>query len=137
MKASRRIFITTLLSLLAWPAMADKGFHRHPHRAKRRLRRARIVHNSVSLRRIRRTVAWGTLRGRRLLIVPKALNQEWELLIDGELVVVQYVHASRIVVVNKEGATRTIDVLKKDTDENTKELEGSKYDVKTTSGADQ
>jgi len=132
MNVSRRVFTTTLLSLLAWPVLADKGFHRHPHREKRRLRRARIEQSTVTHRRIRRAVSWGEIRGRRVLIVPKALLPGWELLMEDELLLVNYVHASRIIVEDKNGSTRSIDVLKKNTDENTEELEGSQYEVTKT-----
>lgn len=135
MNVSRRVFTTTLLSLLAWPALADKGFHRHPHREKRRLRRARIKQSTVTHRRIRRAVKWGEIRGRRVLIVPKALSNGWELLVDGELVLVNYVHASRIIVEDQTGAGRSIDILKRNTDENAQELEGSAYEVTKTRGA--
>ena len=137
MKISRRSFIAAALSLLAWPALADRGFHRHPHgEKKKRLRRARVGKRQIQTHRIRRAVRWDTLRGRRVLVIPKALAPGWELNVDDEVVLVKYVHASRIVVEHKDGSEHILDVLKKNTESNTKELEGTKYSETVVEGVE-
>ena len=121
MVLSRRVLLTGLFALVASSALAHTGRHRHPHRPGRRW---------VRRRRIRRRVRWRTVRGRRLLVVPLTLHIGTELLMDNDIVVVvREVHEHKIVVEHADGHTEEIEVEREDTEENTKDLEGSEYEV--------
>ena len=120
MDASRRSFLIGLLVLLAPPALAHPGHHRHPHVRRHRGRRRR-----VHRRRVRRRVVWRTNRGVRRLVVPVAVAPGWELVVDDRVVVVKQVHPDAIVVAHADGTTEKIPVRKQDTEENKQDLEGS------------
>ena len=106
MSISRRSFVAAILALFASQLFAHPGPHRHPHRAKKRLRRPRIVRRRVRRRRVRRRVLWRTVRGRRVLVVPLALAVGWELLLDNEVVVVKQVHADKVIVQHTIGSPK-------------------------------
>jgi hypothetical protein len=118
---SRRELLAALVALCAGPALAHPGPHRHPHR--RRVRRR------IRRRRIRRRVAWRMFGPRRLLIVPLAVAVGWELMIDDRVVVVHEVHEHHVVVKHADGKIEKIETHREDDAENTKELEGSEYEV--------
>lgn len=121
MGISRRVALTGLLVLLTFPsAFVYSG----PHRRKRSRSRRHFWR-----RRIRQRVLWRTIGGRRLLVVPLGVAVGWELLRDDEVVVVKEVHTYNIVVEHKNGKTETIDIVKEDNNENSKDFEGSKYQV--------
>jgi len=120
----RRQFITAMLALVAFPALAHPGFHRHPHGP-----RVRRVRRRIRRRRIRRRVLWRAFGPRRLLVVPLAVAVGWELLVEDRVVVVHEVHVDHVIVKDSAGKTEKLEVVKEDTAENTKELEGSEYEV--------
>ena len=113
----------TMLGLLAstvclTAAGADAGPLRR-RRVRRRIRR-RVR------RRIRRRVIWRTVGARRALVVPLALAVGWELALDNRVVVVHEVRPDVIVVVDpKTNAKEEVAVVKEDTADNAKELEGT------------
>lgn len=121
MGISRRLFLTVLLAFWAAPTML---VHSGPLRKRRRRRRRRFWR-----RRIRRHAVWRTVGGRRFLVVPVGIAVGWELLKDDKVVVVKEVHKHRIVVEHTNGKTEEIEIVKEDTKENSKDLEGSKYEV--------
>jgi len=120
----RREFLAAVIALASAPALAHPGFHRHPHR-----RRVRRVRRRIRRRRIRRRVIWRTIGPRHLLVVPLVVAVGWELLVDDRVVVVHEVHHDHIVVKRSDGRTEKIETVKEDTEENSKELEGSEYEV--------
>lgn len=122
---SRRVVVTGLLALVALPALAHPGRHRHPHGRGPRVRPRRRIRR----RRVRRRVVWRTVRGRRVLVVPTALAIGWELVVDDRVVVVTEVHEHRVVVEHADGSKESIDVVKEDSGENAEDLEGSEYEV--------
>ena len=120
----RRSFVAWLLvwvgaGMILGPEEAAARGHRRRRRRRRRIRR-----------RIRRRAAWRIVAGRRLLVVPLAIAVGSELLVDDKVVIVKEVHRHRVVVEHSDGKTETIEVVKKDTPENTKELEGSEIEEK-------
>ena len=121
---SRRDLLGALVALAAAPAAAHPGFHRHPHR-----RRVRRVRRRVRRRRIRRRVAWRMFGPRRLLVVPLAVAVGWELMVDDRVVVVHEVHEHHVVVKHADGKSEKLEIHKEDDAENSKELEGSEYEV--------
>lgn len=122
MGMTRRLFLTGLLVFLASPtALVFPG----PERRKRRRRRRRRFWR----RRTRRRVLWRVIGGRRLLVVPLGIAVGWELMKDDQVVVVKEVHTHKIVVAHEDGQTEEIEIAKEDTQENAKNLEGSKYEV--------
>lgn len=125
MALSRRAVVFALLTLLAPPALAHPGKHRHPHGVKRRIRRRRRVHR----RRVRRRVGWRVVRGRRRLVVPVGLAVGWELVVDDRVVVVKEIEETRIIVEHEHGNSESIPFIREDDDQNTKDLEGSEYEV--------
>ena len=77
-------------------------------------------------RRIRRRVIWRTLGPRRALVVPLALAVGWELALDNRVVVVHEAKPDIIVVIDpKTNAQEEIAIVKEDTPDNLKELEGT------------
>ncbi len=64
-----------------------------------------------------------------MLVVPVGLAIGWELALDDRVVVVREIHEHKIVVERADGTTESIEVVKEDTADNTKELEGSEYEV--------
>jgi bifunctional DNA-binding transcriptional regulator/antitoxin component of YhaV-PrlF toxin-antitoxin module len=117
----RRRFLASILVGVVWllvPGLGEAGPRERRHR--RRLRRRR--------RRIRRRVAWRVLGPRRLLVVPVAVAAGWELDIGRRIVFVQEVHPDYVIVKHTSGATEKIEVVKEDTAENTKDLEGSEVE---------
>ena len=68
------------------------------------------------------------VNGRRRLIVPLGVAVGWELTYDDKVVIVKEVHEQHIIVENPDGSTEKVDVLKEDTEENSKELEGSEIE---------
>lgn len=131
MYTTRRTFLTGVLLLLAAPALAHPGPHRHPHRRLlgRRLFRRR-------LRRVRRRVLWRSVAGRRVLVVPLALAVGWELMVDEKPVVVHEVHEHHVVVKHADGKTEKLEIAKEDTVENSQELEGSEYEDESEAEAE-
>lgn len=121
----RRLLSLFVASLLAPSVMAHNGHHHHHHRHPHRVR----VRRRIWRRRIRRHVAWHVISGRRLLVVPVALAVGWELLVDNKPVVVKEVHNHKVVIEHIDGRTETVEVVKQDTPENTKNHEGTKYET--------
>ena len=121
---NRRSFVAgafAALGLSALPFAAEGGpKQRRKRRRKRRRRRRR------RRRRIRRRAAWRVVTGHRLLIVPVAVAVGWELALDGRIVIVTEVHDDHLVV-EANGKTEKVDILKEDTKENAEELEGTEY----------
>jgi len=116
----RRRFLASILTGLLWllvPGLGEAG----PIERRRRRRRRRY-------RRIRRHVAWRVLGPRRLLVVPAAVVVSWELAIGPRIVIVEEVHHDHIIVKHTSGETEKIEVVKEDTTENTKDLEGSEVE---------
>ena len=128
MSISRRSLVVIILALIAPQLSAHPGRHRHPHRIKKRLRKPRIVRRRVIRRRVRRRVLWRTVRGRRVLVTPLALAIGWELMLDNKVVIVKTVHVDKIIVEHENGDTEEVDIVREDTSENSKELEGSEYE---------
>ena len=105
-------------------------------RARRRVRR-RVR------RRIRRHVAFRVVAGRRIWVAPVALAIGWELALDDNRVVVvketKFVERSGVrvevvVVQGADGKTEELEIVRENTAENTKGLQGSTLpdDDKTT-----
>ena len=102
---------------------------RHRRHANRRRRRRR--------RRIHRNVAWRSVRGRRVVVVPVGLVVGWELSMPDRVVVVQEVKTvpvdggsqEYLVVVAPNGEREEIPIIREDTAENSKDLEGSELPV--------
>lgn len=91
----------------------------------RRRRVRRRVRRHVR-RRFRRRVIWRTVGARRALVVPLAIAVGWELAVDKRVVVVHEVRPEVIVVIDpKTNAREEIAIVREDTAENTKELEGT------------
>ena len=130
---TRRALLIGLLALLPSAAFAHPGLHRHPHRGARRRRIRRRVHR----RRVRRRVRWRVVAGRRLLVVPLAVAVGWELALDDRIVVVKEVHGETLVVVHADGKRETVEIVREDTDENARELEGSTYEVEIEEEVDE
>jgi hypothetical protein len=120
MGMSRRMFLTGFLVFFASPTSLV-----FPGPRKRRRRRRRRFWR----RRTRRRVLWRDIGGRRLLVVPLGIAVGWELMKDDKVVVVKEVHKHTIVVAHADGKTEEIEIAKEDTKENSKNLEGSKYEV--------
>ena len=117
----RRRFLASILAGLVWLLVPGLGEAEPPERRRRRRRRRRH-------RRIRRRVAWRVLGPRRLLVVPVAVAVGWELAIGPRIVIVEEVHPDHIIVKDTSGETDKIEVVKEDTMENTKDLEGSEVE---------
>lgn len=64
-----------------------------------------------------------------MLVVPAMLAVGWELFVDDQVVVVKEVHEHTVVVEYSDGRKESIEVVREDTEENAKELEGSEYEV--------
>ncbi len=105
-------------------------------RARRRVRRR-------TRRRIRRHVAFRVVAGRRIWVAPVALAIGWELALDDNRVVVvketKFVERSGmrvevVVVQGADGKTEELEIVRENTAENTKDLQGSTLpdDDKTT-----
>lgn len=124
MQLPRRRLLSLILASLITPSVFAHGghhHHRHPHRGR--------VRRRVWRRRIRRHVAWQVIGARRLLVVPVALAVGWELFVDNKPVVVKEVHHHKVVVEHIDGKTETVEIVKQDTPENTKNHEGTKYET--------
>ena len=115
---------------------ATAGQRRGVQRARRRVRR-RVR------RRIRRRVVFRTVAGRRVWVAPVALAVGWELVLNDNRVVVvretRFVERSgtRIevaVVQGADGKTEELEIVRQNTAENSKDLQGSSLadDDKTT-----
>lgn len=87
-------------------------------------------------RRIRRRVLWRMVGPRRVFVAPLAFAVGWELALAAERAnepdVVVVVKELKVVdkrdvavVVLPDGSTKELDVVREDTDDNRKELEGS------------
>lgn len=124
MRLSRRRLLSFILASLMAPSILAHGghhHHRHPHRA--------LVRRRVWRRRIRRHVVWHVIGGRRVLVVPVALAVGWELFVDNKPVVVKEVHRHKVIVEHTDGKTETVEIVKRDTPENTKNHDGSRYET--------
>lgn len=102
------------------------GQRRGVRRARRRVRR-RVR------RRIRRRVAFRTVAGRRIWVAPVALAVGWELVVNSNRVVVvretRFVERSGTsvevaVVQSADGKTEELEIVRQNTAENSKDLEG-------------
>lgn len=92
---------------------------KHRRRVRRRIRR-RVR------RRIRRRVIWRTIGPRRALVLPLAIAIGWELALDNRVVVVHEVRPDVVVVIDpKTNAREEIAMVKEDTADNAKDLEGT------------
>jgi bifunctional DNA-binding transcriptional regulator/antitoxin component of YhaV-PrlF toxin-antitoxin module len=60
--------------------------------------------------------------------VPAAVAVGWELAIGPRIVIVEEVHHDHIIVKDDSGKSEKIEVVKEDTEENTKDLEGSEVE---------
>ena len=125
MNAPRRTLLHILLACVLAPSALANGPHRHHHGHHRRVR----VRRRVWRWRVRRHVGWRVIGRRSLLVVPVALAVGWELFVDKKVVVVKEVHEHKVVVAHVDGQTQTIEIVKQDTDENSKNHEGSKYET--------
>jgi len=115
----RRTMLGLLASTLGLAAGDALAGPRRRRRVRRRVRR-RIR------RRWRRRVVWRTLGARRALVVPVALAVGWELAVDNRVVVVHEMKPDVIIVVDsKTTAIEDIPIVKEDTAENSKDLEGT------------
>ncbi len=115
----RRTMLGLLASTVGFAATEAVAGPRLRRRVRRRIRR-RVR------RRIRRRVIWRTLGPRRALVVPLALAIGWELALDNRVVVVHELRPDVIVVVDaKTNAKEEIAIVKEDTADNAKELEGT------------
>ena len=116
---NRRAIIGLLVSGVAlWAGDAVAGPRRR-RRVRRRFRR-RVR------RRIRRRAIWRPLGARRALVVPLAIAVGWELAVDSRVVVVHEVKPDVIVVIDpKTNAKEELAMVREDTQENLKELEGT------------
>ncbi|MEQ1898854.1 MAG: hypothetical protein ABL971_15885 [Vicinamibacterales bacterium] len=94
-------------------------------------------------RRIRRRVAFRVVAGRRIWIAPVALVIGWELALDDNRVVVvketkiverSGVKVEVVVVQGADGKTEELEIVRENTAENSKDLQGSTLpdDDKTT-----
>lgn len=123
MSLSRRNFIAGLLTVLTpTTAFTHPGRHKHPHKGRPIARRQRNRRW-----RVRRHVAWQSVNGRRLLIVPVAVMVGWELMVDSRVVVVKEVHPHRIAVEHVDGSWESIEIIKQDTSQNVQQHTGSEY----------
>lgn len=126
---NRREATTGLLAFLSLLAVgeADAAPRRRKARRKRRRVRRRVR------RRIRRRVVRRTVAGRRLWVVPVAAAVGWELMLDDRVVTVVEDKGPKadapdvvvLVVKDEAGKQETIEVVREDTDENGKDLQGS------------
>lgn len=97
------------------------------------LRRRRRVRRRVVRRRYRRLAVTRVVLGRRLWVVPVGLAVGWELVHDNRVVVVREIKVverggARVevaVVQDAAGKSEEVEVLREDTPDNRKELEGS------------
>jgi hypothetical protein len=96
-------------------------------------RRRRRVRRRVVRRRYRRLAVTRVVLGRRLWVVPVGLAIGWELVHDNRVVIVREIKVvqragARVevaVVQDGAGKTEEVEVLREDTPDNRKELEGS------------
>ena len=68
---------------------------------------------------------------------PLAVAVGWELALDDRIVVVKEVHGETLVVVHADGKRETVEIVREDTDENARELEGSTYEVEIEEEVDE
>ena len=95
-------------------------------------RRRRRIRRRVR-RRYRRAAVTRVVRGRRLWVVPVGLAIGWELVHDDRVVIVREIKVVErdgagvevAVVQDDAGKTEEVEVLREDTPDNRKELEGS------------
>ncbi len=126
---TRRDVLQSLVALAA--TFSSAGALAGPRRRQKRRVRRRVRRRTR--RRIRRHVVWRTVGGRRALVVPLAVAVGWELALGPDVVVVHEVKkvqvegATRevIVVVHKDGKKEEVEIVREDTEENKKELDGS------------
>ncbi len=126
----RRSFLGTFLGMTA--ALAAGGVAGAATPAQRRRRRRRV--RRVVRRRIRRRVAFRTLRGRRWWVVPTACAVGWELAGADRVLVVKEIRVVEedgeeieiAVVEDSDGKTEEVPLLREDTKENARELEGTR-----------
>ena len=139
---SRRTFAISALSLLVSGCFRTRrrgprarrapGRRRAPVR-RRRVARNRYIRRRRVRRRIHRRLMWRTVTGRRVAVVPVGVVVGWQLSMPDRVVVVHEVKTvyvegkpqERIVVVGDNGYREEIPVVREDTAENRKELEGS------------
>lgn len=138
----RRSFLAALVATLSGALIADQANAQIGMRARRARRR---IHRRIR-RRIRRRTLTRIVLGRPFWVVPVGLAVGWELVHDNRVVVVK---ETRIIerdgakvevamVQDSSGKTEQVDLLREDTVENSKDIEGSVLpnDDKVTPGID-
>lgn len=136
----RRNFLGRMFGLAA--VLAAGGVAEASTRAQRRRRRRRVRRRIR--RRIRRRVAFRTIAGRRWWVVPAACAVGWELAWSDRAVVVKEIRVVEAdgakteiaVVEHADGKTEEVPLVREDTKENAKEMEGTRLpDDDTTTPA--
>ena len=129
-RLDRREWLTSLIAacggVLAFGWSDAEGGQRGRARVRRRVRRRVRC-------RIRRRAMVRVVNGRRLWVVPVALAVGWELDYEERIVVVKELknverNGTKLqvaVVQDSAGKTEEVEILREDTDENRKDLEGS------------
>ena len=137
LRLSRREWLMGLVGVLLAIGGSEVEGGQRGRPARRRVRRR--VRRRIRRRAIRRAV-----NGRPVWVVPVGLAVGWELALANRIVVVKEIKVverdgARVqvaVVQDSSGKSEDVEILREDTDENRKELEGSVLsdDDKTTPG---
>ncbi len=125
----RRSFLGTFLGMTAAALAAGGVAEATPAQRRRRRRVRRRVR-----RRIRRRVAFRTIAGRRWWVVPTLCAVGWELAWSNRVVVVKEIRVVEedgreieiAVLEHDDGKTEEVPLVREDTKENAKELEGTR-----------
>ena len=138
---NRRSLLLVLLTMTASGCVRSRRRRRRNYRQRHALgprrRQRRRMYRRRRRRRIHRRMAWRSVGGRRIAVVPVGVVVGWELTMTDRVVVVEDVKIVQVngqpqeylVVAAADGSREEIPIIRENTAENSEELTGSELSV--------